>query len=144
MPRYFHDLSINAFVQATEDKEKVIVAMENLLDRPIKEVLEEDPVEGMYGNPIIHLTVRIRKEKEMISLVRKWSSMDFWKEALVHMDQRLDDDLIYHIRIDKGEAYHGRIGLWKGGELIGIRIKVATYPASWEKALDIISRIPDL
>jgi RNA binding exosome subunit len=144
VPRFFHDLTINTFVHATEDREKVIIALENLLEEPPGDEIQEFDAEGVHSNPISNLVLSYKRERDIMRILSRWSLMDFWNEAMLQADQRLDDDQVFHIRIDKQKACLGEIFLFKGGEPIGIKLKIATYPRSRDGAMDILLRIPDL
>lgn len=98
--------------------------------------------EGVHHNPIVYLSLEIKKERQIERILEKWERMDFWQEAKRDIDERLDDGLTYHVRVDKEKAYQGNIELWRGGESIEIRLKVATYPSSREGSMEIILQGP--
>ncbi|MFO8051332.1 MAG: RNA-binding domain-containing protein [Thermoplasmatota archaeon] len=144
MPRHFHQLTMNAFVQATEDRDKVVHAIENLAGESVGEHLVEKSAEGMYHNPIIILEAVYNRERDIKRLLFRWSDMDFWKEALEQKEQRMDGSQVFHVRVDKQGAYEGSMRLWEQGEMIAIKLKIATYPASRKKALKLLDHIPEL
>jgi hypothetical protein len=133
----FHELSIETFVQATEDESRVMEAMENLIGREIEELQVFDS-EGVHRNPIKVLKTSFRREREIRGIISSWKEMEFWKEAVEKADERMDENLVFHLRVDKQAAFGNEIKLWKKGESIHIRLKVASFPASREKGLEVI------
>jgi len=140
--RRYHELRVAAFVQATEDEGKVLQAISNLLQGEPPGEVRRSMAEGVHHNPIVYLSLEIKKERQIERILEKWERMDFWQEAKRDIDERLDDGLTYHVRVDKEKAYQGNIELWRGGESIEIRLKVATYPSSREGSMEIILQGP--
>ena len=140
MIKRFHELSIEAFIQATEDESRVMEAIENLLRRDLDEVQVFDS-KGIHGNPIKIVKTAIRREREIIDIISLWKELDFWKEALKEADERLDENLVFHVRVDKQSAYENDPRIWMEGESIKIRLKVASFPASRERALEVLGDI---
>jgi RNA binding exosome subunit len=140
--RRYHDLIVSAFVQATEDRAKVEKAMENLLGFPVADQLEVSIAEGVHNNPIEYITFRLKRERIIRQVIGRWEEMSFWQEAKKDLDDRMDEGLTYHVRVDKASAYQDDIRLWKGGEALDIKLKPATYPSSRSGAKTIIEQGP--
>ena len=138
MPKKYHELKAVSFVQATEEEDKVMQAIWNLLDSTDIGEIERSETEGVHSNPIIFITVRIKKERQILRILSHLATLDIWKEALTQIDHRLDEEMVFHVRVDKGSAYDNEPVLWSGGESIELKLKVASYPASWERAKEII------
>jgi len=138
MKRRFHELRVSSFVQATEVEDRVVVAMMNAAGPFDPTSLQRAHAEGMHHNPIIILTLCLTRERDILARLERWKKEPFWDESLRDADERLDEDLVYHIRLDKQEAYKGRLVLWTSGEVIEIRLKVATYPSSRSEALKVL------
>ncbi|OYT43810.1 hypothetical protein B6U90_06530 [Thermoplasmatales archaeon ex4484_6] len=134
MPRFFHEIRMDAFVQATEDEEKVLRALVSLCGGIEAGGIERMETEGVHSNPIIILRVRVRKEREIRELLERWKGMKFWRESFNDVEDRLDGDLVFHVRVDKSSCLEGEPSLWKSGEAIDIRLKIAAYPASRDRA----------
>ncbi|MGA1849040.1 MAG: RNA-binding domain-containing protein [Thermoplasmatota archaeon] len=142
MARRYHELRLSFFIQATEDEEKVLQAVANLLGMDPSPLVNRSNAEGVHHNPIILLSIELKKEREIRAVLERWETTDFWQESKKDIDDRLDEDLVYHVRVDKEKAFGGDIALWKGGESIDIRLKVATYPSSREGSIEIILNGP--
>ncbi len=128
-------VNIYATVHSTEDPEKVAEAIATLI--PFEFEIIASKAEGHFGNPLIFLEVEISKKKEL---------RDFWnffidgiedqKDLLLNeLDLRIDENGFLHIRVDKQEAYLGRIVLISHGDGIVIRVKITTYPSKRESVI---------
>ena len=128
----FHWVEARAFCHATEDEEKVVAAIRTLL--PEGEVRREK-FEGHFGNPLVSLAVRADSAAAMKGFWRRIAALG--KEELAReLESRIDEDTVFHLRVDKQEAYLGRIAR-PAGDVIDVRAKVAAYP----KKPDVAARI---
>jgi hypothetical protein len=127
---------IYATVHSTEDAEKVAEAIATLI--PFEFEIIASNAEGHFGNPLVFLEVEIDKKKEI---------RDFWnffieriedqKDLLLdELDLRIDEDGFLHIRVDKQEAYLGRVVLISHGDGIVVRVKITTYPLKRESVIN--------
>jgi len=140
--KIYHFLRITAFVHATEDREKVLTAIYNVLGSEGIGEVTENKAEGVFHNPITYIVVELGSSREIEKIVKTWETMEFWKTAKDRIEDRLDEDLVYHVRLDKQKALTGDLSLWAGGGAIEIQLKPATFPSSREKAAGIILRGP--
>jgi RNA binding exosome subunit len=108
-------VDIRFFAHATEDLEKVVEAVQNLLPRDgIEEIaFNKSNLEGHYGNPITLFEAKI-KDKETIrtlveSLSSNLSSLD--KEELGREINRYIEEGSLYLRLDKQAALQGKIRL---------------------------------
>jgi len=131
----FHWLELRAFCHATEDEEKVVAALRTVL--PEAEV-RRAPLEGHFGNPLLALTVRTEAAADIRAAWRRIVDALGRDEVLAGLGQRIDDEVVYHLRIDKQRAYLGAIAKAAGGDVIDLRAKVAAYPAKREVALRVV------
>jgi RNA binding exosome subunit len=138
----YHFLKITVFVHATEDEEKIRGSLENLLGEPLPDDLEVTVTEGFHGNPIKIILLEYFRSRDIRRILSRWEDRDFWLDAKGDIDVRLDEDLTYHVRLDKQKACEGDLGLWRTGGAIDIQLKPATYPSSRNEALRIIENGP--
>ncbi len=127
MPRLpIADIEIRAFAHATEDLNKVIEAVQQILP---KEHLDEinfkkRKLKGHYGNPIQLIETRIKK-KEILSkilekIAKKLNEVD--KEILSReIDRHIDKGSLY-LRLDKQAALQNEIKI-KSADPIHIRFR---------------------
>jgi RNA binding exosome subunit len=137
--RRFHELKVESFVQATEDEARVMVAIRNLVGT--RGELERIEIEGVHSNPLIMLTVKVHREREILEVLEIITKMEFWDKAMAGMDDRLDDDQVFHVRVDKSSTYLGIPVLWDGGEAIELKLKIATYPTSRNDAIKVLKEL---
>jgi len=119
----FHWVEARAFCHATEDEEKVVAAIRTLL--PEGDVKRET-LEGHFGNPLVSLVVRVDAAAAMKAFWRRLADALGKDELGRDLEARIDEDFVYHLRVDKGEAYLGRIAR-PAGDVIDVRAKVAAY-----------------
>ncbi len=122
-------LEARSFVHATEDREKVIKALENLF--PFSISVESQRASGQFGNPIEILTVRVAKAREIKEFLEKLKQElgEEWERLGEEAEDRFSSGIFY-IRIDKMLAYKGDIRLGQG---IQIELKITSYPYNEEK-----------
>ena len=107
-------IDIRVFAHATEDTEKVLSAVRNVLSTEMvdKVVFKKTNLKGHYANPIILVETRIKK-KDAQGLFEKLAS------GLSSLDRELlKKKIIQHlkrgnlfIRLDKQSAYQGELRL---------------------------------
>ena len=54
------------------------------------------------------------------------------------IQQRLDDNCVFHFRLDKQKAYAEELALADSKDIIDVNMKVAAYPARREIALEAV------
>ncbi len=94
-------------------------------------------LEGHYGNSLLALTVRTEKAVEIREawlLITRALGRD---DVLAGLEARIDEDTVYHLRLDKQAAYLGTIAHAGGDDVIDVRAKVAAYP----KKPDVAARV---
>lgn len=134
----FLHINLRAFSHATEDKNRVARALalaagfnpddEKDAER-FEKVTDETSSEGYFHNPIFILETEISRSAEVKRFWRQTLAVDALRERLVReVDQRLDDDLVFWMRLDKQGAAEGKLRLGFGEDVIQVRAKLATYP----------------
>ena len=134
-------IKVSAVVHSTEDREKVGEAIATLF--PFEFEILVNKAKGHYGNPMEYLEVEIKKSGD----VKK-----FWKnfvqllgnqvdEILGNIEDRIDDQNVLHIRIDKQKAYLGEVKLSYGGDPIAVKVKLVTFPAKREAIVEFAKEL---
>ncbi len=105
------DIELRVFAHATEDPEKVLTAVRNLLPDDLAQnlVFEKNNLTGHHGNPIILFTSSSTDKKALPNILEKLAA------GLSALDKEtLDQDLNLHLekrnlylRFDKQSAYMG-------------------------------------
>lgn len=106
-------IDIRVFAHATEDPEKVLTAVRNILPTEMAETLvfQKNNLTGHHGNPIILFTAKLTDKKALPKVLEKigtsLTSLD--KEALdrdikLHLEKRN-----LYLRFDKQTAYNQKL-----------------------------------
>jgi RNA binding exosome subunit len=127
----FHWIRLRAFVYATEEREKVLEAMRNVMDGDVR----ISHAEGAYGDPIEIIEMSGKRDRDVKKIISSMDESDR-KSLFDTVDDRTDDDSVFHFRLDKQEAHLGNLRLASGGDVIGVELKLQSYPASREKAIE--------
>lgn len=108
-------IDIRAFAHATEDEEKVLVAIRNILPKETINIVafKKTKLTGYHGNPIILLETRVKDRKVVEAIFERLSSnlRILEKELLSsEIERHLENGNLY-IRLDKQSAYLGEFKL---------------------------------
>ncbi len=128
----FLRMDFRTFVHATEDEGRVRAALDFVTGGADPEAT---PAEGHHGNPIVILGSRLEQGGPIDAFWRRMAEAEQVEPILDQSDQRLDEDLYLHLRLDKQEAFRGRLRVADHDDAIIVRAKVEAYPARREKAL---------
>lgn len=138
----FHWLRVQIFCYATENPELISETMEALLgtsdfDREIS-VSE-------HGNEIMIFSCRMTKQKEFKALFSRLGD-EVIDDIKGDIENRVDEDCTFYIRLDKQEAVQGRYRIAHHGDVIAITGKVQSHPARKDVAvrnmLEFLDSIP--
>ena len=138
----FHWVRVQTFCYATEDRELLEETMCNLVD---PETMSEDISEGEHGNQTVIIESRITKQREFNALFSKLPQhiRDYIVEDI---DNRVDEDCILYLRLDKQKAVQGIYEVAHHGDVIAITAKIQAHPAKPEVArkvlLDFLAQLP--
>lgn len=130
----FHWLRVQTFCYATEKQD--------LIEDTLKELLgdiefEEEIVESEHGNTMMILETRITKQREFRDLFYNLGNeiLDF---ILEDIENRIDEDDIFYLRLDKQKAVQGIYEVAHHGDVISIFGKVQAHPAKKEVAVKVM------
>jgi len=127
---------VSAMVHSTEDREKVAEAMATLF--PFEFEIVSIPAKGHFGNPIEYLEVEIAKKKQIKEFWNHFMELLGEQKMFVlnTLENRIDDEGFFYIRVDKQKAYLGEVELTEGGDAIVVKAKLVTYPRRKEKLVE--------
>lgn len=130
MKKLFIGLYARTFCHMTEDLAKVKEAMTNVLG---DFELRISKTVGHHGNPI---TVIESTVDEINGISGFFAKVDDHDLSLVEdtLATRVDDGCNLFLKIDKQEAFLGKVKLGHGDDVISLRIRVAAFPATCEVA----------
>ncbi|MCL2143393.1 MAG: exosome protein [Methanomassiliicoccaceae archaeon] len=136
MAAVFHWVKVRLFCYATEDEERlrdVIVSISGTDD------ISEEISEGHHGNDMIILTADLKGSAECRELFKRLGK-DVIDEVLSGLEDRMDDDCTFYLRVDKQAAVSGAYEIAHHGDVVSITCKVAAHPAKKDIALGNMQR----
>lgn len=130
----FHWLRVQTFCYATE--------RQDLIEDTLKELLgdiefEEEICDSEHGNSMMILETRMTKQREFRDLFCNLGNeiLDFIIEDI---ENRVDDDDIFYLRLDKQKAVQGIYEVAHHGDVISIFGKIQAHPARKEVAVKVL------
>lgn len=145
-----HHINFRVIAHATEDLSGVGSALDFFLapclspkENPadLKETIE---TEGHFNNPIHILTAVLKKKgacSKFVQFFKENISEEDLETLREQMPERLDDDLNFYMRFSKQAAAVGKLKFTESSDAIFVRVKIETYPKSWEKAGPIVEEL---
>ena len=128
----FHWMRVQTFCYATERKELLEEAMETLLGDA--DEYSEDESIGEHGNVMTILEAHLSHQRQYRNLfinlgepVRQW--------ILDDIENRIDDDCVFYLRLDKQKAVQGIYEPAHHGDVMAITGKVQSHPARKDVAV---------
>ena len=134
MASTFHWIRVKAICYATEDEDIICDTVSELAGT---EELDIDISEGLHNNPLTVVDANLSKNKEYSTLFTNLGE-DIVRQILDDLEQRVDDDCVFYMRLDKQKAVCGEYEISHGGDVISITAKIMAHPAKKEVALGII------
>lgn len=134
MGSVFHWVKVKMVCYATEDEDLLHDVMVELTGLEDDEAFDVDISEGLHGNPIVVLDANLTHSKECERLFRNLGK-DVIETVLRELEQRIDDDCVLYMRIDKQKAVEGTYAISHSGDVISITAKVASHPAKKDIAV---------
>jgi len=132
MPRVpFHYIDLRTFCYATEDEKRVEAAIRSLLPEEFE--LDRMTNTGHHGDRIVVLSARVETADAMRHVLDRLAELDTIDRVLDELDERVDDNCSFFMRLDKQAAFQDEIRL---GDGITLRAKVEAYPAKHEAAVE--------
>ena len=130
----FHWIRVQTFCYATERKELLEEVMEELLGDA---EYSEELTESEHGNTMTILEARLTKQKQFRQLFEKLGT-DIRTWLVDDMENRVDEDCVFYMRLDKQKAVEGVYEIAHHGDVISITGKVQSHPARKEIAVRIM------
>jgi RNA binding exosome subunit len=127
----FHYTDLRTFCYATEDEKRVESALRTFLPEEFE--IERSTTDGYHGDRIVVLSTRVENAEDVRHVLARLSELDDIDEVIEELDDRVDDNCAFFLRLDKQAAFRGEV---KRGEGITLRAKVEAYPAKREAAVE--------
>ena len=134
MASVFHWVKVKAVCYATEDENLIHDVMEELTGIEDDDCFDIDVSEGLHGNPITVIDANLSHNKEYERLFRNIGEGPL-SSVLDQIEDRVDDDCILYMRLDKQKAVQGNYEISHTGDVISITAKIVAHPAKKEIAV---------
>jgi RNA binding exosome subunit len=132
MPRVpFHYIDLRTFCYATEDEKRVEEAIRAFLPEEFE--LDRMKNKGHHGDRIVVLSARVENADDMRLILDRLAELGEIDRIMDELDERVDDNCSFFLRLDKQAAFQDEVELGKG---ITLRAKVEAYPAKHEAAVE--------
>ena len=131
----FHWVRVQTFCYATEKRELLEETMTELLGT---DEFQEEISEGEHGNIMTILETRLTKQREFNSLFKKLGP-EICRWILDDIDNRIDEDCVFYMRLDKQKAVQGIYEVAHHGDVVAITGKVQSHPARKDVAVRVMS-----
>lgn len=124
----FHYLHLRAFAHETEDPAKVRSALDHAA-QGAEVAWGETHVEGSHKNRILILEGELKSAPAAKRFFRGILRDDpeGFRRLLEETPKRVDENLNFYLRLDKQEAYQGRLVLAQEDDAITVRAKVRFF-----------------
>jgi len=131
----FHWIRVQTFCYATERQ----ALLEDTLTELLGDIeFEEEITESEHGNTMMIMETRITKQREFTELFAKLGN-DILDYILDDIDNRVDEDDMFYLRLDKQKAVQGVYEVAHHGDVISIFGKVQAHPAKKDVAVKVLS-----
>ena len=127
----FHWLRIETFIYATEKEDLVTETFRTLAGT---DEFRTDISESEHGNQMLILQAMMSHKKEQEGVFSRLGE-ELARELYDGAEEKIDDDCVFYVRLDKQKAVCGVYSVAHHGDVISITGKVASNPARREVAV---------
>jgi RNA binding exosome subunit len=136
-----HNIVFRAIARATESEDRVKTALSLFI---FNNEIETIVTEGHFGNRITIMKSRLKGRdcNRFIDVMKSGLSEPDFQKLRNELYDRVDDECVLHIRLDKQTAYSGAVKLASSAaDTIIAEIKLRAYPARPDNAIAIAENI---
>lgn len=137
MPKLaYRELRVEAFVHATESAEAVEKAMRLIAPQAS---LERKDLGGHFGQPLVQLTA-VERDPGVVAGVMERVKAEFGRAVGASLGRHLDEALTLHFRLDKQEAFEGRMRLERSprSDVVKLAVRLRLPRLTREEALALV------
>jgi Predicted exosome subunit len=126
----FHWFRVQVFCYATEKEDLIHDSMVELLGT---DEFDCDIAESEHGNRLIVLGAELTKQRTFEAIFKKIGK-DVVAQVIDDLDNRVDDDCVFYLRLDKQKLVQGEYKIVHHGDVLSLTGKVVSHPARKEIA----------
>ena len=128
-------VDFRAIAHATEDDELVHQA---LVFAAGGGLVDKNRTKGHFGNPMTIMSIKITNNKQIRDFIHRLKDAGIIRTLIEEVEQRVDDECVFHFRLDKQKAFEEVLVLATGKDVIDCGMKIAAYPAKREDAVKVM------
>jgi RNA binding exosome subunit len=130
---FVNRIEARAFARATEVSERVTASVQSIFPEHLKHnlVMSKTKAAGQSGDVILIITATLESQKDCDAVLDHiLSQMDSTSHRAIErsLDNRLDDECIFFLRIDKQAAFLGNMKMTDEADVISVRFHFKQYP----------------
>ncbi len=137
----FRSAVVSTLAHATEDEQKVMVAIRLLLPSEVE--VGQTKLKGHHGNSITSFEASVEQRKLLREfwqrVIEKLKAGEV-KKIIGTLQEKVDETCHFYLRFDKQLAHAGELALTESGDAIHLRMKVAAFPAKPEIAIELVKK----
>ncbi len=144
--RSLNSMTISVFVKPEDDEDTLLEALKMLFPFSLEE--EKIPIKrtiatGFNERKIVILEVSLSKERHLRKFMENFNEelSSEGKRSLLTQENRLDDKLMFYIRLDKKSLEDGQLRLTDSGDCFHIKMNIAAFPKKREIGLKVVKEI---
>ena len=139
----YHWIRLRATCHPTEDLAKVESALRSAAGVPDL-VVKAEPMDTHHGGTVHVVEATLDKSRAVRDALGRILALPGARDDLAAtIEARTDDDGVFYLRVDKQEAFAGRLVLTRGEDAVQLRLKMEHYPATREAALASLKAMLD-
>ncbi len=130
MPVLFEDIDFEVLCHATEDEDKVIQAVKNLIPVEFHSSIKINraKLEGHYHNPIIKFNIILEGDLQVrrtLNLIFKRLHPEEQRDLIENLELYVDEAGSFYLRVNKNMSYKGVVALkFDTGDIIRLKAKL--------------------
>jgi RNA binding exosome subunit len=136
--RAFRELSVEAFVHATESEARVEQAVRAVAGGA---KVERQALGGHFGQPLVRLTA-VTREPAAIERAVSAIAAAHGAEVVRTVDRRISRDLVLHLRVEKQAAFLGTLRLSDAsqGDVLAVRFRLRAPRLTPQEAAELVQQ----
>ena len=145
--KQFHSIKLTVFVREDEDEQQIRQRLTALVPFDLEQGklnVDREVATSAEDKPIVILSLTLEKEKQATAFI-SWLCKALTREQkqllLAQAPTRLDHGLNFFIRFDKQRWLDRELQITDSGKCFHCKLSLATYPAKWEKGLQMIQEL---
>lgn len=144
-PLRYHWVRLRASCHPTEDLAKVQEAVRFVAGPDADRFpIQVTALESHHGGTVQLVESVLDKSRAVRGLLGRLLELPGARDDLkATLESRTDDDGVFFARVDKQDAYAGKLTLTRGEDCVQLRLKLEHYPATREAAVASLTRLLD-